>query len=122
MNKIIIMTGAIMAMLAIFSGAFGAHGLRKKLSEEMLAVYNTAVNYHLIHAIGLLIIGILMQQFPKAELLNWSAWTMLAGIVLFSGSLYLLSITGASRLGMITPVGGLLLMISWLLLAASLFW
>ncbi len=121
MSKIVLMTGAIMAMLAVVTGAFGAHGLKKVLSADMLTVYNTAVEYHFIHAIGLLIIGILMKQFPEAGLLTYAAWIMFAGILLFSGSLYVLSVTGISKLGMITPIGGLLFIIGWLLLAVGIY-
>lgn len=121
MGKLVLMTGAIMAMLAVVTGAFGAHGLKKILDEDMLTVYKTAVDYHFIHAVGLLIIGVLMKQFPQAGLLSWSAWVMFTGILLFSGSLYALSITGISKLGMITPVGGLLFIIGWLLLAIGIY-
>jgi len=108
--------GAAFAFLAVALGAFGAHALKGSLSPHYLAVYHTATDYQMWHAIGLIIIGILYQQNPT-NLLGKAGWFMLAGIIIFSGSLYALSLTGIKILGAITPVGGVAFLIAWLLLA-----
>ena len=119
MEKFALIAGSINAMLAVMLGAFGAHGLKARLTDETLAVYQTGVQYHFYHSLGLIIIGILAFHLPASALLKWSAWTMLAGIMLFSGSLYLLAIMNIRWLGMITPLGGMVFIISWLLLAMA---
>ena len=113
-----IKVGSILAFLAVAAGAFGAHGLKNILSSQMLEVYHTAVDYHMWHAIGLLIIG-LIQQHKPSSLLSKSAYFMLAGITLFSGSLYAMSLSGYKILGIITPIGGICLLIAWALLAMA---
>ncbi|MBL4743900.1 MAG: DUF423 domain-containing protein [Cycloclasticus sp.] len=110
--------GALSAFLAVAFGAFGAHALKASLSPYSLGVYHTAVDYHMWHAIGLLIIGVLQQQ-NSSNLLCKAGWFMFAGIIIFSGSLYALSLSGIKLLGAITPVGGVCLLIAWLLLAYS---
>ncbi len=119
MSKLFLILGIINAMLVVMLGAFAAHGLKGKLTEEMLAVYQTGVQYHFYHAIGLLLIGIIAFHLPASNWLKWSGWTMFIGIILFSGSLYLLALSHVRWLGMITPVGGLAFIISWLLLAIA---
>ena len=119
MQKFALFTGSINAMLAVMLGAFGAHGLKDRLTGEMLAVYQTGVQYHFYHSLGLIIIGIIAFHVPASGLMKWSAGIMLAGIILFSGSLYLLAITDLRWLGMITPLGGTAFIISWLLLAMA---
>ncbi len=109
---------AILLALAVMLGAFGAHALRGRLDADAMAVYHTAVLYHFLHALGLLIVSIL----PRAGVLpaptaGWVSILLVAGIVLFSGSLYLLAGTGVRILGAITPVGGLCFIAAWLLLA-----
>jgi len=113
-----ITAGSALAFLAVALGAFGAHGLKGILSADMLVIYHTAVDYHMWHAIGLLIIGLLQQHKPSS-LLNKSAYFMFAGICLFSGSLYALSISANKMLGIITPIGGVCLLIAWALLAIA---
>lgn len=108
--------GSLLAFLAVAFGAFGAHGLKGVLSPEQLVTYHTAVDYHMWHAIGLLIIG-LLQQHKASAILRKSAYFMLSGTVLFSGSLYALSLTAIKTLGIITPIGGVCLLIAWALLA-----
>ncbi len=108
--------GATLAFLAVMLGAFGAHGLKNVLSPELLMVYQTAVDYQMWHAIGLLIIGLIQLQKPSV-LLTTAGWFMFTGIVIFSGSLYALSLTGIKLLGAITPIGGASFLIAWLLLA-----
>jgi uncharacterized membrane protein YgdD (TMEM256/DUF423 family) len=115
--KILLIMGAVNAFLAVTFGAFGAHALKARLSADMQAVYQTAVQYHFYHALGLLLIGVVALNIPSAESTKWAGRLMILGIVLFSGSLYVLSITGVRWLGAITPLGGLSFLIAWALLA-----
>jgi uncharacterized membrane protein YgdD (TMEM256/DUF423 family) len=115
--KIFVMLGSLSAFLGVALGAFGAHGLKTKVNPEMLNVWETAVLYHLVHAIGLLMIGILCHLMPDVALLRNAGWAILVGSVLFSGSLYVLVLTGVKPLGMITPLGGVAFLAGWLLLA-----
>lgn len=115
MGKTILMTASILLALAVALGAFGAHGLKSQLSTDMLQTYKTGVEYHFYHALGLLLIGILAVSFPS-ELIKWSAICLVAGIVLFSGSLYALAVSGIKWLGAITPIGGLSFIAGWVLL------
>jgi len=112
--------GAIIALLGVAFGAFGAHGLRAILSEHMLEVFHTGVRYQMYHAFGLMIAGgtLAVYQLP---LFRWAAWSFLTGILVFSGSLYVLSLTGMKWLGAMTPLGGLFFIVGWLLLAIG-FW
>lgn len=117
MNKPPFITlGAAFAFLAVMLGAFGAHALKESLSPHYLTIYHTATDYLMWHAIGLLIIGLLHQQNPT-RLLRKAGWFMFAGIIIFSGSLYALSLSGLNILGAITPFGGTALLIAWLLVA-----
>lgn len=120
-HKLALITGTVLAMLAVISGAFGAHALKKTRSEEMLIVYKTAVDYQFFHALGMIFIGLLMLRSPDNGLLIYAALIMFAGILLFSGSLYALSITGIKPLGMITPIGGFALIIAWLFMAVGIY-
>ena len=117
--RIFLSLGAVNAFLAVALGAFGAHGLKARLPADMLAVYQTAVQYHFYHALGLLLIGLAALQIPATGFAKWAGWMMFTGILLFSGSLYVLSITGIRWLGAITPLGGLSFLIAWALLAAA---
>ena len=108
--------------LAVMRGAFGAHGLRDRLDAYSMGVYERAVFYHFIHALGLLITPLLVQAgLLPAKTGNRVAWLLLIGIVLFSGSLYVLAISGARVLGAVTPLGGLAFIFAWGLLAVGLF-
>ena len=118
--KIFLLLGSLAMMFAVGLGAFGAHGLKDKLSADMLAVYRTGVDYHFYHALGLLALGMIAAHLPESDLVKWSGALMAAGIVLFSGSLYLLALTGTRWLGAITPVGGAAWIVAWALLAAAL--
>lgn len=111
--------GSIGMALAIAAGAFGAHGLKKVLAPEQMNIYETAVHYHVYHALGLLVVGLLTLHFPSTPLLRWSGQLMLVGLVLFSGSLYALSLSGYRWLGAITPVGGIAFLAAWVLLAVA---
>jgi uncharacterized membrane protein YgdD (TMEM256/DUF423 family) len=112
-------TGAILLALAVMIGAFGAHGLRERLDSLGTAgTYEKAVFYHFIHAMGILVVAILARTgtFPEGGV-DWVCTLLLAGIVFFSGSLYVLALTGNRMLGAITPIGGVLFIVGWLLLA-----
>ncbi|HKK45756.1 MAG TPA: DUF423 domain-containing protein [Balneolaceae bacterium] len=121
MQKLFLTIGSIAMALAVSLGAFGAHGLKGRLSAEMLDIFQTGVTYNFYHAIGLLIIGVVAYHLPESGLLKWSGWLMIAGIIIFSGSLYILSLSGIRWLGAITPIGGLCFIISWLLLALAVW-
>jgi uncharacterized membrane protein YgdD (TMEM256/DUF423 family) len=118
MSNVFIGLGALSAFISVAAGAFGAHALKHALDTDMLAVYHTAVDYQFFHSIGLIIIGVLNKISPRNRL-TLAAWTMLAGIILFSGSLYVLSATGIKWLGMITPIGGICFLAAWLVLVLS---
>lgn len=111
-------TGAIFAGLAVVFGAFGAHGLKGKLTPEYLDIFNTGAHYHLIHAVALVLCGLLASRLDS-PLLRYAGYGFIAGILLFSGSLYALTITGIRSLGMVTPFGGLAFIIGWGCMAAA---
>jgi uncharacterized membrane protein YgdD (TMEM256/DUF423 family) len=100
-------------MLAVIFGAFGAHALRGRLTPDMLEVYHTGAQYQIYHSLGLLLIGVLALRFPETCAFRWAGWLMLVGIVLFSGSLYVLAMSGVRALGAITPLGGLAFIAAW---------
>lgn len=116
-RKTLAIAGLLIA-LATALGAFGAHALKAHLPQDKLQVYETAVRYHFLHALGLLAIGVLLRTLD-GELLRWAAALVLAGIVLFSGSLYLLTFGAPRLVGIVTPVGGLALIAGWILFAAT---
>jgi uncharacterized membrane protein YgdD (TMEM256/DUF423 family) len=116
--KLFLTLGSISGALAVIIGAFGAHGLKDKLCAEMLSIYQTGVEYHFYHTFVLLGIGLLALHY-ESKLLIISGGSMAIGILLFSGSLYALSISGIKVLGAITPLGGLFFIIGWILLAAA---
>ncbi|HSU33146.1 MAG TPA: DUF423 domain-containing protein [Bryobacteraceae bacterium] len=111
-------TGAFLMALAVALGAFGAHGLRSKLDAYSLSVYEKAVFYHFIHALGILLVAVLARTgtFPLVSQ-SRVAWFLFLGILIFSGSLYALAVSGIRILGAITPIGGLCFIIGWLLFA-----
>ncbi|HSD42043.1 MAG TPA: DUF423 domain-containing protein [Burkholderiales bacterium] len=116
--KLFILLGALAGAAGVGLGAFGAHALKARLAPDMLAVWQTAVQYHFWHALGLVAIGILIAlALPGSAILKWAGWLMVAGLVLFSGSLYALAFTGARWLGAITPFGGTAWIVAWLLVA-----
>ena len=117
--KIFLALGSIGMVLAVALGAFGAHALKQTLAPELMATYETAVNYHFIHALGLLAVGLLALHLPASGTLRWAGILMAAGLLLFSGSLYALSLSGIRGLGVLTPVGGVALLAAWLLLAVA---
>jgi uncharacterized membrane protein YgdD (TMEM256/DUF423 family) len=112
-----LLVAALALAAAVALGAFGAHAIKDRLAAEMLATYHTAVQYHFWHALGLLGVGVLMSRSPDDSALRWVAWLLIAGLLLFSGSLYVLALTGASWLGALTPLGGVAFIAAWLWLA-----
>ncbi|WAA09620.1 DUF423 domain-containing protein [Fervidibacillus albus] len=108
--------GALNGFLSVAFGAFGAHVLEGRIDPKYIDTWQTGVTYQMLHAGALLAIGLLASKFPGSQLLSWSGWMMLIGIILFSGSLFVLSLTGISKLGAITPFGGVAFLIGWLLL------
>ncbi len=109
--------GCLAAALGVALGAFGAHALRDRLGPQMIAIFETGVRYQLIHALALLAVGIVRAGRPESAALAASGWLFVAGIVLFSGSLYLLTLTGPRWLGAATPVGGVSFILGWVFLA-----
>jgi uncharacterized membrane protein YgdD (TMEM256/DUF423 family) len=120
-TKLLLVCGAILAALAVVLGAFGAHGLKKTLSSEMMDVYKTAVDYHFVHALGILLAGLFLLHYPDSNTLLWAGISFIIGVVLFSGSLYGLSLTEIRKLGMVTPLGGVAFIIGWILMAYGLY-
>jgi len=116
MKPVFLLLGALSALIGVGMGAFGAHALKTIISPELLAVYQTGVSYQMWHALGLIGIAMIHQQAPDSKLLHWAGWLMFAGILLFSGSLYLLVLLNLNGLGMITPIGGICFLTAWLLL------
>jgi uncharacterized membrane protein YgdD (TMEM256/DUF423 family) len=119
MNRKFLITGALLAALAVVCGAFGAHFLKTKLTAEGLQIFETAVRYQFYHAFALLVGGILYATFP-GKLLQWSGKLFIVGIILFSGSLYVLcGLSSMKWIGAVTPAGGLCFITGWILLAAA---
>jgi uncharacterized membrane protein YgdD (TMEM256/DUF423 family) len=118
MDRTFLLVGAVLGFLGVALGAFGAHGLRARLSPEMLAVFETGVRYHLYHALALVVTSMLMARMT-GWLVAAAGWSFVAGIVLFSGSLYALAMSGVTVLGAITPLGGLAFLLGWAFLAVA---
>lgn len=131
-ERLLLSLGAVNGFLAVALGAFGAHGLKEKITPAMLEVYNTGAHYHLIHAVALIMVaGLLGRWESQGERFTAAVgharrtgWLFTTGIVVFAGSLYLLAITGTKWLGAITPIGGVCFLSGWisLLLAANSIW
>ena len=111
--RLFLVLGSLFAFGAVALGAFGAHGLKARISPEMLSVWQTGVQYHFFHALGLILLGLAFFHLPDSALLRASAWLMAAGIVLFSGSLYALALTGQKWLGAVAPLGGTAFLLAW---------
>lgn len=109
--------GAVFGFLGVALGAFGAHALRTRLDAADLAVYETGVRYQMYHALALLAVAWAASQWPAAATVRVAGWLFVVGIILFSGSLYALVLTGHRALGAVTPVGGLAFLVAWALLA-----
>ncbi len=117
MDRIFFLVGSLAGGLAVALGAFGAHALRGRLGEDLLATFEIGVRYQLYHALALLAVAFAIGRWPASGAAVWAGWCFAGGILIFSGSLYLLSLTGARWLGAITPIGGLLLIAGWICLA-----
>jgi uncharacterized membrane protein YgdD (TMEM256/DUF423 family) len=117
-DRTFLLLGALAGFLGVGLGAFGAHGLRGRLSPEMLAVFETGVRYQLYHALALILTSVIMARMA-GWLIAMAGWCFAAGILLFSGSLYLLAVTGITVLGAITPVGGVAFLAGWACLALA---
>jgi len=115
-DRLLVILAALNMMIAVGAAAFGAHGLKNVLSSDMLAVWHTAVTYQVMHALGMLAIALIMPRLGQ-PLLGVAGAVMLAGIVIFSGSLYALALSGIRVLGAITPIGGVAFLVAWALVA-----
>jgi uncharacterized membrane protein YgdD (TMEM256/DUF423 family) len=120
MDRLFFSLGAASAFLAVAAGAFGAHSLRGRLSADLLAVFETAARYQIYHALALFAVAWAATRWPSGSI-QWAGWLFLIGTILFSGSLYALSLTGTRWLGAITPLGGLAFLGGWILLAISVW-
>jgi uncharacterized membrane protein YgdD (TMEM256/DUF423 family) len=116
MDRVFLTAGALSAFIAVAAGAFGAHGLKSRLSPEMLNTFEVGVRYQMYHAFALIVVAWAQARWPTAQL-SVSGWLFIAGTLLFSGSLYVLSLSGLKWLGAITPLGGLAFLAGWLCLA-----
>ena len=120
-ERMFALSGAVSALVAVAAGAFGAHALRARLSPELLAVFETGARYEMYHALGLFGVAWAIGRWGgSAPQATWAGWLFLAGTVIFSGSLYLLALTGARWLGAVTPLGGLSFLLGWACLAWSI--
>lgn len=118
--KAFFLSGSILMALAVAIGAFGAHGLAGKVTEKMLANWQTGAHYHLIHALGILIIALTIAKFGNSGLLTTAGWLLVVGIIIFSGSLYVMALTNVTMLGAITPIGGLAFIVGWICYAVAI--
>jgi uncharacterized membrane protein YgdD (TMEM256/DUF423 family) len=116
----LLVLGCIMMFLAVALGAFGAHALKKRLSADMMGIFQTGIQYHIAHGLGLLLLGAVAGNLVHSSLVLAAGWVMFAGILLFSGSLYVLSLTGIKKLGALTPFGGLAFLASWVLVIVAI--
>lgn len=112
MDKTFLLIGAVAAFLGVAFGAFGAHGLRTRISPDMLVVFETGVRYQMYHALALLLTGLIMARMD-GWLIHTAGWAFVVGILLFSGSLYALALTGTTIFGAVTPLGGLAFLVGW---------
>ena len=120
-NTNLLLLGAINGFVAVAAGAFGAHGLKTHISAERLATWETAAHYQLVHSVMMVVVAMAMESRSDSRRMSSVGWLFLAGIILFSGSLYALSLSGFRILGIITPFGGVSLLLGWLMLAACAF-
>lgn len=118
MQRLFFCLGAAFALLSVAIGAFAAHALKTKLSTEMLAIFEIGARYQMYHALGLIVVAWAFSQW-NSQLALVSGWLFVAGIVIFSGSLFALSLTGIRQLGAITPIGGLAFIVGWFLLVLA---
>jgi uncharacterized membrane protein YgdD (TMEM256/DUF423 family) len=117
MHKNFLLIAAILGFLGVAFGAFGAHGLRDRVSPAMLDVFETGVRYQMYHVFALVAVAGAIAHFGRARLLVIAGWSFVAGVVIFSGSLYALTLTGTGMFGAVTPIGGVGLLLGWACLA-----
>jgi uncharacterized membrane protein YgdD (TMEM256/DUF423 family) len=122
MRRLFFFFGGLFGGLGVILGAFGAHTLKARLTPELLAIFETGVQYQIYHALALLFVALVAEKRPKDGLLTTGGWLFVVGTVLFSGSLYVLALGGVRWLGAITPVGGTACIIGWFCLAVAAFW
>jgi len=120
MDRLFATLGAVSALLAVAAGAFGAHALRSRLSADLLAAFETGARYQMYHALALLLVAWAATRWPGPPV-RAAGWLFVAGTVIFSGSLYLLALTGARAFGAVTPVGGLAFLAGWLALTVGIW-
>jgi len=120
MDRTFLFIGALLGGVGVGLGAFGAHGLKGRLSQEMLAVFETGVRYQMYHALALLALGAMMTRLDGRAAVV-AGWSFTAGILIFSGSLYALAFSGVTILGAITPIGGVAFLAGWVALAVAAF-
>ncbi|HEY5541848.1 MAG TPA: DUF423 domain-containing protein [Candidatus Binatia bacterium] len=118
MDRFFFTAGAIMAFLAVALGAFGAHALKNRLTPDMLDIFEVGVRYHMYHALGLFAVAWATSRWPESNV-TAAGWAFIVGIIIFSGSLYILSMTGMRWFGVVTPLGGLAFLIGWAILVWS---
>jgi uncharacterized membrane protein YgdD (TMEM256/DUF423 family) len=118
MQRFFALAGAISGLIAVAAGAFGAHALRARLSADLLAVFETGVRYQMYHALALFVVAWMVSRVPGA-FAEWAGWLFIGGILIFSGSLYLLALTGHRWLGAVTPLGGIAFLAGWVSLALA---
>ena len=118
MDRFFFTAGAIMAFLAVALGAFGAHALKNRLTPDMLDIFEVGVRYHMYHALGLFAVAWATSRWPESNV-TAAGWAFMVGIIIFSGSLYILSMTGMRWFGVVTPLGGLAFLIGWAILVWS---
>lgn len=121
MHFVFLLLASFSMMLGVAMGAFASHGLRGVLSEQSMAIYQTAVNFHMWHGLGLGIIAVFFYHVPQSRLLTWAGSLMFIGILLFSGSLYCFSVFDARGMAAITPIGGTAFILAWLLVCIFAF-
>jgi len=117
MDRLFFGIGSVMGALAVALGAFGAHALRSRLSDDLLATFEIGARYHFYHALALLAVAYAAARWPDSALPPWAGWLFVGGITVFSGSLYLLALTGTRALGAVTPIGGAMFIAGWACLA-----
>ena len=119
--RLALVLAALLLFVAVGAGAFGAHALKARLGPDLMTTFQTAVQYHAWHALGLLAVGVLLLQKPDSGALAIAGWLLVAGIVLFSGSLYALALTGIRTFGALTPIGGVCFLAAWLAVALGVW-
>ncbi len=121
-DRVMLFAGSFSGGLAVALGAFGAHGLRARLTPDLLAIYETGVRYQMYHALALLAVAWVASRWPGTVLTAWAGWAFVTGTVLFSGSLYTLALTDRTWFGAVTPLGGLAFIAGWVCLALAALW